>query len=286
MHHSLEYPSEGVVAADLGTPGLLRRKLCRIQQRYWEEFSSHRGALSADRLGASELALLEGSEALERFIAEADLVATRVSECRPEGGAVIFEGAQGVLLDEWRGFHPYTTWSTCTFDNALDLVGEWGGQAVRLGVVRSYATRHGAGPFPTEDRALDIPEPHNGWGPWQEGFRRGWLDLVLLRYAVEACGGLDGLAVTHLEKVRPGWKLAQDYSEGGPILGRFRDLEHQERLTRQLWDARPEYEEVRDTVELLQRLSEIAPVELTSWGPTAKDKRFEGAELLRPLLAT
>ena len=39
-------------------------------------------------------------------------------------GACVFEGAQGVLLDEWRGFHPYTTWSTTTFDNAAELIGD------------------------------------------------------------------------------------------------------------------------------------------------------------------
>ena len=39
-------------------------------------------------------------------------------------GRVVFEGAQGVLLDEWRGFHPYTTWSTTTFANAETLLAE------------------------------------------------------------------------------------------------------------------------------------------------------------------
>ena len=39
-------------------------------------------------------------------------------------GDVIFEGAQGVLLDEWHGFHPYTTWSTTTFANAMALLRE------------------------------------------------------------------------------------------------------------------------------------------------------------------
>ena len=43
-------------------------------------------------------------------------------------GPVVFEGAQGVLLDEWRGFHPYTTWSTTTFDNAETLLARRGGR--------------------------------------------------------------------------------------------------------------------------------------------------------------
>ena len=41
-------------------------------------------------------------------------------------GPCVFEGAQGVLLDEWRGFHPYTTWSTTTFANAETLLAEAG----------------------------------------------------------------------------------------------------------------------------------------------------------------
>ncbi|MCP9971471.1 adenylosuccinate synthetase [Actinomadura madurae] len=89
------------------------------------------------------------------------------------GGTVVFEGAQGVLLDEWHGFHPYTTWSATTFANAETLLAEAGGTALRLGVLRAYATRHGPGPFVTEDPVLtaDLPEPHNGTGRWQGAFR-------------------------------------------------------------------------------------------------------------------
>ena len=189
MHHSLEYAGEGVVASDLRDRSVLKRKLARIQQRYWSEFRPRRRELAEYPLAKSELETLESADASELFRTQAEVVAGRVGEERPRSGVVVFEGAQGVLLDEWRGFHPYTTWSTCTFDNALDLLSEWGGQAVRLGVIRSYLTRHGAGPFPTEDVDLKLAEAHNAWGPWQEGFRRGWLDLNLLRYAIEAgCG--------------------------------------------------------------------------------------------------
>jgi adenylosuccinate synthase len=51
----------------------------------------------------------------------------------------VFEGAQGVLLDEWHGFHPYTTWSTTTFANAETLLAEAdaAGTGTRLGVLRT-----------------------------------------------------------------------------------------------------------------------------------------------------
>ena len=83
-----------------------------------------------------------------------------------------------MLLDEWRGFHPYTTWSTTTFANAEALLAEAGETAVRLGAVRCYLTRHGPGPFVTEDPTLELPEPHNGTGTWQGAFRAGHPDAV------------------------------------------------------------------------------------------------------------
>ena len=115
-------------------------------------------------------------------------------------GAVVFEGAQGVLLDEWYGFHPHTTWSTTTFGNALTLLHEadYPGGITRIGSLRAYMTRHGPGPFPTEDADLTrrSPDLHNALNPWQRQFRIGWLDLLLLRYALEVAGGVDQLAVT------------------------------------------------------------------------------------------
>lgn len=277
VHHSLEYPAEGVRAGDLLDAGRLRRKLVHIQRRYWQEFSGFRAQLQRHPLGAAEMEVLDGAEACEQFLEESCRVALRVSRERPESGAVVFEGAQGVLLDEWRGFHPYTTWSTCTFDNALKLAEEWGMEPYRLGVVRSYATRHGAGPFPSEDSTLDVPEPHNEWGDWQHGFRLGWLDLVLLRYAVQVCGGLDGLAVTHLDRFQPGWKVATSYGRVQALQpGPFTDLGYQELLTQQLERAVPQYRELTSVEDLYSCLATLGPIMLGSWGPTAADKRWVG----------
>jgi len=120
-------------------------------------------------------------------------------------GAVIFEGAQGVLLDESYGFHPHTTWSTTTLANAQALLDEAGNShaRTRLGVLRTYFTRHGRGPFVTADDALRpaLPEPHNGDAGWQGRFRVGPFDAVAARYALAVAGGVDGLAVTHLDRL-------------------------------------------------------------------------------------
>jgi len=120
-----------------------------------------------------------------------------------------------------------------------------------LGVLRSYLTRHGPGPLPTHDRALDarLREPHNANEGWQGVFRRGHPDAVLLRYALDAAGTLDGLVVSHLDAVDGAglrWCAGYRTAEAGRFaslpLGGVRDLGHQHALTRLLQGAEPIYE--------------------------------------------
>jgi adenylosuccinate synthase len=132
--------------------------------------------------------------------------------------------------------HPYTTWSTTTFANAATLLAEAGAVARRLGVTRAYLTRHGPGPFVTEDATLGRPEPHNRRGPWQGAFRVGHLDAVALRYALEVSGGADELAVTHLDAPAPLICTAYD---AGSRIAPAADLSGQARLATCLLTARP-----------------------------------------------
>jgi adenylosuccinate synthase len=115
---------------------------------------------------------------------------------------IIFEGAQGVLLDETHGDEGFNTWTDTTFNNANTLLDEAGfdGQRTRVGVIRTYYTRHGAGPFPTEDPALNYPEPHNEDSGYQGKFRRGKFDDALFHKALDICGGIDWLAVNHIDR--------------------------------------------------------------------------------------
>ncbi len=197
-------------------------------------------------------------------------------------GPLVFEGAQGVLLDEWHGFHPYTTWSTTTFANAQALLAEADAPdgARRLGVVRTYTTRHGPGPLVTEDPALTaaLPEPHNGTGRWQGAFRIGHFDAVAHAYAVEVCGGVDGLAVTHLDApARARLRICRAYGiDGAPVAriapGPAGDLVRQAELTGRLLRARPARwdDPGRDPAAWTGALSALlnAPVVLESSGPT------------------
>ncbi|MFD0888991.1 adenylosuccinate synthetase, partial [Streptosporangium algeriense] len=184
-------------------------------------------------------------------------------------GPVVFEGAQGVLLDEWHGFHPYTTWSTTTFANALELLG--GAGAVRLGVLRSHTPRHGPGPLVTEDRTLGVTERHNGTGPYPGPFRVGHFDAVAHRYALAVTGGADALALTHLDV--PVSRMCVSYDIGELPVGTAGDLDGQARLTERLLRARPRYVDgVGDWPGAVEEALGV-PVWLGSWGPTSADKR-------------
>ncbi len=129
------------------------------------------------------------------------------------GATLIWEGAQGVLIDELYGFNPYTTWSTTTSKNARaaiqEIFGDDNGGVFTIGLARSYFSRHGVGPFPTEFKNLGgeiIPmpmcfEPHNLFNQWQDGMRWGALDFVLMRYAIAATDGVDAIGISHLDQL-------------------------------------------------------------------------------------
>jgi adenylosuccinate synthase len=269
--YALENPAGAPRVADCAAPGALARKLARLRDRLTDEL----GLLDAPDVA-------DVREAYRAFADRVRLVDAAYLGRVLRAGPVVFEGAQGVLLDEWRGFHPYTTWSTTTSANAEELLAEAGaaGAALRLGVVRCYMTRHGPGPFVTEDPTLELPEPHNQHGTWQGPVRTGHFDGVALRYAVEVTGGVDAVALTHLDlaALHPPLQVCRSYQIGGQRLTRIipgpeRDLGYQERLTGMLLGARPVYEDPGpDWPGLVEDVLDT-PVALTSHGPTAADKR-------------
>jgi adenylosuccinate synthase len=120
---------------------------------------------------------------------------------------VLAEGAQGTLLDLDHGTYPFVTSSTPTAGGALVGLGLGMGFEDRIiGVTKSFQTRVGSGPFPTEISG-ELAEQLRGTGeqPWDEfgtttgrPRRVGWLDLVLLRYAVRI-NGINELAITKLD---------------------------------------------------------------------------------------
>jgi len=279
--YALSNPAEAPRVRDCADPRALARKLSILRDWLTSELGDLHVPAAADL-----------RDAYRAFAAAVPLVDGGYLRRLLRAGRAVFEGAQGVLLDEWRGFHPYTTWSTTTFDNAETLLAEAGESAIRLGVIRCYMTRHGPGPFVTEDPTLEVPEPHNHQGTergtWQGPFRTGHLDAVALRYADEVSGGVDAVALTHLDTAATHpFRLCRSYQIDGRRLdrivpGREHDLEWQEQLTGQLLRARPDYENPGG--DWPTTISELlnAPVVLTSSGPAVTSKQVLRPDLLKP----
>jgi adenylosuccinate synthase len=139
-------------------------------------------------------------ERLRPYIADVPLILDRAFA---SGQKVLFEGAQGTHLDVDFGTYPYVTSSSSCSGGACtgSGVGPTNISAV-LGVTKAYTTRVGGGPFPTElDDAMGAQLMNRGheYGATTGRARRcGWLDAVLLRYAVRV-NGLTSLAMTKLD---------------------------------------------------------------------------------------
>ena len=123
----------------------------------------------------------------------------------PADSSIIYEGAQGVLLDMDHGFWPHVTPSHTTASNALAIHRQcWPQRPLKkIGILRAYATRHGVGPLVTEDSSLtgQLRDRHNPCNPWQGPLRSGWFDLLACRYAIAVTGGIDELALTNIDRL-------------------------------------------------------------------------------------
>jgi adenylosuccinate synthase len=119
------------------------------------------------------------------------------------GKKILFEGAQGMMLDVDHGTYPYVTSSNMVAAQAATGSGLGPRQiGTVLGICKAYTTRVGAGPFPSEDTSTigeHIGARGNEFGTNTGRKRRcGWLDAVMVRQAVKL-GGIDGLALTKLD---------------------------------------------------------------------------------------
>jgi len=139
-------------------------------------------------------------ERLRRYAADTSLF---LSNQVAKGARILFEGAQGTLLDVDHGTYPFVTSSNCVAGNAAVGAG-LGPTAIDkvMGISKAYATRVGGGPFPTELRdemGERLRSKGDEFGATTGRPRRcGWLDAVVLRYSVRV-NGLWGLAITKLD---------------------------------------------------------------------------------------
>ncbi|HEY3765457.1 MAG TPA: adenylosuccinate synthase [Gaiellales bacterium] len=157
----------------------------------------HHRPLDKDEL---TMAMLGYAERIRPFVADTSLLIHRALE---DGRTVLAEGAQATLLDIDHGTYPFVTSSNPVAGGVCTGLGV-GPTAVTsvLGVTKAYATRVGAGPFPSEadeERGAQLRERGGEYGTVTGRDRRcGWLDLVGLRYAARL-NGLTEIAVTKLD---------------------------------------------------------------------------------------
>lgn len=306
-----DYPEDALRVEDLDNLGIVKRKLATSMVRKYEELAPLVPVSKMTPEMLREWRILTDIDVINTcarqysyFESCVEVVDdTYLPKLLKEPGAVVFEGAQGVLLDQDWGFFPYVTRTTTTFDNALALIKGFDDKFTKLGVMRAYSTRHGPGPFPTEDASLNLPDTHNGFGPWQRNFRFGHLDLMMTRYAIDRLGGVDEIVMTNVDRVKDQrtWKVCtgyygdnrqDDYLGGmdpyfdvhnGDIEGFKPPLSLQKRakFSAALSKVEPLYEEFHDLDSMISFTSRHLrradspkdPITLCSFGPTAEDKK-------------
>ena len=205
--------------------GYLLHRLAAIRDGY---VPRRLAALGIPALDAQAAAWLASDEGLQRFV-HAAMRFRRMTRCaRPEvlreSAQVVFEGAQGLLLDQERGAFPYVTRSHTGVRNALDVATEAGiGTLAVTYVTRAYLTRHGAGPLAGElpgKPYAGIEDPTNVPNEFQGSLRFAHLDLDLLERTIRtdfadarACPGIRAhlnLAVGCLDQVGAAVKYVED----------------------------------------------------------------------------
>jgi adenylosuccinate synthase len=160
-----------------------------------------RVGLDADPVDAGTIR--EELEAARPVLAYAAPAWQTINAARRDGLDILFEGAQGAMLDIDHGTYPFVTSSNTVAGQAAAGSGVGPSSLGRtLGITKAYTTRVGNGPFPTEqDNAIGETMGERGaeFGTVTGRRRRcGWFDAVMVRQAVES-GGIDGLALTKLD---------------------------------------------------------------------------------------
>jgi adenylosuccinate synthase len=189
----------GVRVADLSYPDELADKLREVMDYHNFVLTKYLNAEAVDFQQTLDEAIAFG-EYVEPMKSD---VAGILHDLRRNGERVLFEGAQGALLDIDHGTYPYVTSSNTTTGGALAGAGV-GADYIDyvLGIAKAYATRVGGGPFPTElDDAVGegIRKRGDEFGASTGRPRRcGWMDIVALKRAV-LINGISGLCITKLD---------------------------------------------------------------------------------------
>lgn len=276
----------GIRAGDLRYPSKLRDRLSQrvnLLKQTWPK-ASEITALSADRLAED---LLNVAQPFLESIGDA---ASVIRTALGQGKRVLFEGAQGALLDLDFGTYPYVTSSSTTFAGLSNATGVTTTERIdSIGVVKAYTTRVGEGHFPTELSGKienRLRERGGEFGVTTGRPRRcGWLDLVALKHAA-ALNRLTGLAITKLD-VLSGMeeiKVCRAYRAGKREIMRFPLIEEELAHCEPVYETLAGWEEEIQTARTLDalpvaarnyvnRIAQVleAPLTLVSVGPAPEE---------------
>ncbi len=275
----------GIRVCDLGDEAVLRE---RVSDILFHHNAVLRG-LAAPEVDEEELiaALIELAP---RILPYADRVWERLDEARRAGKLILFEGAQGAMLDVDHGTYPFVTSSNTVAGQAASGSGV-GPAAVGyvLGITKAYTTRVGSGPFPTElddEIGQSLGERGREFGTVTGRKRRcGWFDAVLVRQAVKV-SGIRGIALTKLDvldgmetlKICVGYRCRGEninffpaaISAQAAVEPRYETLEGWRESTRggRSWADLP-----ATAIKYIRRIEEMieAPVALLSTSPERED---------------
>ncbi|MEM7687962.1 MAG: adenylosuccinate synthase [Pseudomonadota bacterium] len=258
-----------------------------------DRLCAHHDALRAgfDQPPVDREALLDGLRDVAEFVLRfAQPVWKRLKKVRKAGAKILFEGAQGVLLDVDHGTYPFVTSSNTVSGTAASGSGLGpNSTGFVLGIVKAYTTRVGSGPFPTElddELGQGIGERGHEFGTVTGRQRRvGWFDAVLVRQTC-AVSGVTGIALTKIDvldgletvKICTGYRLrgnVYDYlpSHAGDQAAVEPIYEEMEGWSQSTAGARSYADLPANAIKYIQRVQELieCPVALVSTSPERDD---------------
>jgi len=274
-----------VRVADLGDRATLEARVDRALQHH----NPLRRGLGIEEIDRE--ALIEAlSEIAPKILPFAGPVWKSMSEAQKAGRRILFEGAQGALLDIDFGTYPFVTSSNVIAGQAATGVGLGPGAIdFVLGIVKAYTTRVGEGPFPTELEDEDgqrLGERGHEFGTTTGRKRRcGWFDAVLVRQTC-ATSGVTGISLTKLD-VLDGFetlKICTGYRLDGDVIDHLPTAADQQARVEPIYEEMPGWSESTEgarswadlpgnAVKYVRRIEELidCPVALLSTSPERDD---------------
>jgi adenylosuccinate synthase len=275
----------GIRVCDIADPALLKAKLERLMMHH----NALLKGLGAEPIDPKQVydGLMQINGSLLQY---AGPVWKKLEEARVAGKRILFEGAQGVMLDVDHGTYPYVTSSNTVAGQAGAGSGV-GPSSVGyiLGITKAYTTRVGSGPFPTEQVNAEgelMGQRGHEFGTTTGRKRRcGWFDAVMVRQAVKI-SGIDGIALTKLDVLDEfdELKICIGYDLDGQLLDHLPSLPSAQAKVKPVYETIPGWKEstrgARSWAELsagavkyVRRIEELieAPVAMVSTSPERED---------------